>query len=213
MVEQRGWQTYANTHLRYCRRVVDEFYEGINPRDYQVGMLVMVRGREVRLNVDGINRYFIIELPEDQEENITDGVTWNDLFNGRNLDLANALVIDLMTFWVAPDYPIRHTNLKIELGVWNIFISHSLRPRTHYSTVSSEVRWCEDPMTNIGMGTWTTLEMERDVTSLMIDEYGAQLQATMEMSRREHEERLRAKQDPRGKGPMVNKRAESSDDE
>ncbi|KAK1591915.1 hypothetical protein Q3G72_015911 [Acer saccharum] len=151
MVEQRGWETYVNNPPRYCRRVVDEFYAGMNLRDYQVGT---------------------------------------------------------------------HTNLKIELGVWNLFISHSLRPRTHYSTVSSEVatllycieheqslnvghivktcivtvgesrnlrqpllfpylitEFCrragvdfmgnpfEDPMTDIGMGTWTTLKIKRDPTS------------------------------------------------
>ena len=47
----------------------------------------------------------------------------------------------------------------------------------------------------------------------MIDEYGTQYRAAMEMSRREHEARLRAEQDPRGKRHIVNERAESSDDE
>ena len=47
----------------------------------------------------------------------------------------------------------------------------------------------------------------------MIDEYGAQFQAAMEMSRREHEERLRAERDPRGKGQSVDEPAESSDDD
>ncbi|KAK1592690.1 hypothetical protein Q3G72_028818 [Acer saccharum] len=37
--------------------------------------------------------------------------------------------------------------------------------------------------------------------------------AAMEMSRREHEERLRAEQDPRGKRHKVEEQAESSDDE
>lgn len=110
----------------------------MNPVDYRAGTPVMVRGRKVRLNEDDINRYFRTELSEDQEENIREGVTWDDLYKGRNLDLANDFIIEPMTFWVARDFHIKHTNLKIELGVWHLFISHSLRPRTHITTASLE---------------------------------------------------------------------------
>ena len=41
-----------------------------------------------------------------------------------------------MDFWVAPDYRMKHTNLKLELGFWHVFISHSLIPKKHRTSVN-----------------------------------------------------------------------------
>ena len=53
-----------------------------------------------------------------------------------NVELANQLVIRPMEFWVAPDHRMKHTNLLLELGFWHVFISYSLIPRKHRTTVN-----------------------------------------------------------------------------
>ncbi|KAK3195388.1 hypothetical protein Dsin_026698 [Dipteronia sinensis] len=123
------------------RRIVEQFYASLNPDEYKMGASVMVKGVEVPVDIADISRHFRTELPSDLAMlgRMRQRVTWNDLFVKQNMNMANELVIQIMDFWVAPNYPLRHTNLKIELGLCHIFISHSLRPRTHQTTVAFEV--------------------------------------------------------------------------
>ena len=139
MIERRGWQTYTSTPPRFYRRIVEEFNAGMIPYDYRHRASVMVHGREVELNMEDINRYFQTELPSHLEDNMVGGVTNNELFVRQNVDLANQLVIEPMAFWVALEYHIKHSNLLTELAFWNLFITQSLRPRTHSSLVPFEV--------------------------------------------------------------------------
>ena len=99
---------------------------------------MIVRGVDVRKTADDINRYYSTELPDDPElvGNLCSGVPSNDLYQTGNIDFANQLVITLMEFWVAPDHRMKHTNHKMELGFWHVFISHSLIPRKHRTTVN-----------------------------------------------------------------------------
>ena len=101
----------------------------------------MVRGVEVRMTADDINRYYNTMLPEDPElvGNLRGGVPQNDLYQTGNVEFTNQLVITPMEFWVAPDHRMKHTNLKMELGFWHVFISHSLIPRKHRTTVNFTV--------------------------------------------------------------------------
>ena len=138
MVERNRWQTFISSPPMFCRKVVEEFYSSLIPEDYQRHSTVLVRGVEVRIDIDDINRYFNTELPADQgiRNRIRNGVTWNELYSTLNLELANQLVIHPMEFWVAPDHRMRHTNLILELGFWHVFLSYSLLPRKHRTSVS-----------------------------------------------------------------------------
>ncbi|KAK3204676.1 hypothetical protein Dsin_018722 [Dipteronia sinensis] len=51
MMNRKGWATYTSTPPKYCRRIVEEFYAGMNPRDYKKRTPVMVRGVEVRVDI------------------------------------------------------------------------------------------------------------------------------------------------------------------
>ncbi|KAK1551823.1 hypothetical protein Q3G72_005359 [Acer saccharum] len=110
VVEMRGWETFVSNPPRYCRRVVEEFYASMT------------------------------ELPDDEESvgRLRGGVTWNKLFMTWNIEFANDLVIKPMEFWVAPDYRMKHTNLKLELGFWHIFISHSLPRSIGLQSISTQ---------------------------------------------------------------------------
>ncbi|KAK2658792.1 hypothetical protein Ddye_005325 [Dipteronia dyeriana] len=101
----------------------------------------MVRGFKVIVSIDDIMDYYSAWLPDDQESllRMRYGVTWNDIFIRQNVDFANSLLIQPMEFWVTLDFHIKHINLEIELGMWNIFISHLIRPRSHRTTVPFEV--------------------------------------------------------------------------
>ncbi|KAK0587059.1 hypothetical protein LWI29_016660 [Acer saccharum] len=133
----------------------------MNPKDYQVGTPVMVRGREVRVNVDDINRYFRTELSEDQEENIRDGVTWDDLFNGRNLNLANALPLNVEHIVKACIVTVGESRNHMQPLLFPCLIIELCRR----ASVDFRDDPFQDPMTDIGMGTWTTLKIERDLTN------------------------------------------------
>ena len=77
---------------------MEEFYAGMIPDDYRHRAPVMVRGVEVEINVEDINRYFRTELPNQLEDEMIGGVTHNELFVRQNVDLANQLVIQPMDF-------------------------------------------------------------------------------------------------------------------
>ncbi|KAK1557519.1 hypothetical protein Q3G72_026168 [Acer saccharum] len=106
VVERRGWETFTSSPSMYYRRVVEEFYVALD-----------------RVDPKAVGR-------------LRNGVTWNDLFLTQNVEFANELVIRPMEFWVAPDYRMKHTNLKLELGFWHVFISHFLIPRKHRTSVN-----------------------------------------------------------------------------
>jgi len=67
IVERRGWHTFVGTPPMYCRRVVEEFYASMVPEYFHQHGVVMVRGVEVHMTADDINRYYNTELPEDPE--------------------------------------------------------------------------------------------------------------------------------------------------
>ncbi|KAK0583571.1 hypothetical protein LWI29_038312 [Acer saccharum] len=85
-------------------KVVEEFYSGMVPEYFQQHSSVMVRGVEVLMTIADINKYYRIEILDDQQ--------------------------------VAPDYRMKHTNLRLDLSFWLVFISLSLTPRKHKTSVN-----------------------------------------------------------------------------
>ncbi|KAK1584043.1 hypothetical protein Q3G72_029380 [Acer saccharum] len=75
--------------------VVEEFYARKNLDEFLKGGPVMVRGKEVQLEVVHINSYFDTKLPDDPEllAEMHDGVLWDNLYARQRVDFANDLVI------------------------------------------------------------------------------------------------------------------------
>ncbi|KAK3229548.1 hypothetical protein Dsin_001429 [Dipteronia sinensis] len=260
IIEERGIAR-DELHDTEIPRVVEEFYVGIVPNDFRNHSPVMVHRREVSITHVEINRYFRTERPANVVENsLNGGIAQHRLHTRQNVDLTNSLVIQPMTFWVAPSYLLQHTNLKIELGLCHIFVTHSLRPWDHRTSVAFEVaiilhciqsgsyidvgylahsdilivggkekesqllmfpclinEFCkrvgvdfgDDPIdshqSDIGFLTWNTLQIKRDPTS--------RRRKTGRRKNRNATGLNRAEHDPKGKGPMVDDAAESSDEE
>ncbi|KAK0574793.1 hypothetical protein LWI29_029183 [Acer saccharum] len=80
-------------------------------------------------NHDCLNEQEAIELEEDD-------LAIRTFEEIGNVDFANELVIRTMDFWVAPYYSMKHTNLKLDLAFWHVFISHSLIPSKHRTLVN-----------------------------------------------------------------------------
>ncbi|KAK2644692.1 hypothetical protein Ddye_019887 [Dipteronia dyeriana] len=128
------------------------------PYYFQRYFTILVRGVEVRITSDDLNEFYNTELLEDPEVlgKMRDGVSLNEDFVKQNVEFVNQLVIQSMKFWVAPIFHIKHINLELELGLWNIFISHALRPMSHKTTISFEVAtilFCikNDKLINVGL--------------------------------------------------------------
>ncbi|KAK2641599.1 hypothetical protein Ddye_023362 [Dipteronia dyeriana] len=218
---------------------MEEFDAGMNPEEYLRGVPIMVKGKEVRLNPNHINNYFGTELPDDPEllAEMNDGVSWDDLYVHQNVNFANELVIEPIECWVALHYPIKHSNLKADLGQWNIFISNSLKPyivamgkkMSEYQPlifpclIIEFYRRCgvdfkDDPFDpapyDNGIATLNSLLVERDPTSgPTIDPNAVEFWAAIEISLREFEEKGRAELDLKQKEPKEDDRVESSDEE
>ncbi|KAK1571210.1 hypothetical protein Q3G72_013415 [Acer saccharum] len=118
--DRMGWGTLVNTLNHYCRRVVEEFYAGMNHKEFLNGVPVMVRGKEVQLEEVHINSYFAIRIPDDPEilAEMHDSIIRDDLYFRPNVALANEIVIEPMNFWVTPRYPLKHSNLRTKLAKW-----------------------------------------------------------------------------------------------
>ncbi|KAK2641583.1 hypothetical protein Ddye_023346 [Dipteronia dyeriana] len=188
-VEHRGWETLVSNPTKYSWTLKAEFYAIMVPYYFQQYSTVMVRGVEVSLSIDDILDYYSSWLSEDQESflRMRYGVTWNDIFIRQNVDFANSLVIQPLEFWVAPNFHIKHNNLEIELGLWNIFISHSIRPRRVGVEMGGER--LDSPPESIGIATWTSLIVERDLTSDR-RRTGKKKSSTRAESSRTHQEEL-----------------------
>ena len=138
-VERRGWQTYVQHPPKYCRRIVEEFYAGMVPRSYLLGGAVWVRGKEVKINASAINRYFRTSIPEEEREGMFKGLTKNSIFTKMNVELANDLTDHPLPFWNARSSPLKQSKIHIDLAFWHVFISYSLRPCGHRTTIAYEV--------------------------------------------------------------------------
>ena len=66
MVERNRWETFVSSPPMFCRKVVEEFYASLVPEDFQRNSTVLVRGVEVRMTIEDINKYYRTELPSDQ---------------------------------------------------------------------------------------------------------------------------------------------------
>ena len=139
MIERRGWQTYVQHPPRYCRRIVEEFYAGMVPRNYLLGGAVWVRGKEVRVNASDINRYYRTPVSVEDRERMYRGLPKNDIFQKMNVELANALTDFPLPFWHTRSSPLKQSKIHIDLAFWHVFISYSLRPSQHRTTVAYEV--------------------------------------------------------------------------
>ncbi|KAK0570830.1 hypothetical protein LWI29_007126 [Acer saccharum] len=138
-VERRGWQTYVQHPPRYYRQIVEEFYAGMIPRNYLLGDAVWIRGREVRINPSNINRYIRTTLTEEERENMSKGLTRNEIFIKMNVELANALTDQPLRYWHTRASPLRQSKIFLELAFWHVFISYSPRPCKHRTHVAYEV--------------------------------------------------------------------------
>ncbi|KAI9161975.1 hypothetical protein LWI28_022519 [Acer negundo] len=136
IVRDIGWGGLATTPLMYSERIVREFYAGMNPGKFMRGGLVLVRGVLVYRNAVDINIYFGSTLLEIERmwERMIEGITLNQLYERGSMDFANTITIIPMTQWIAMGHPLKHSNLRIELAFWNMFITASLRPDSHRST-------------------------------------------------------------------------------
>ncbi|KAI9196352.1 hypothetical protein LWI28_023192 [Acer negundo] len=56
------------------------------PRKYLLGGVVMVKGREVRINPSDINRYFRTDVPKEEPKNMFKGLMKNIIFTKMNVD-------------------------------------------------------------------------------------------------------------------------------
>ncbi|KAK0602007.1 hypothetical protein LWI29_029533 [Acer saccharum] len=87
--------TWTQPRASMHREVVEEFYARKNLDEFLKGGPVMVRGKEVQLEVVHINSYFDTKLPDDPEllAEMHDGVLWDNLYARQRVDFANDLVI------------------------------------------------------------------------------------------------------------------------
>ncbi|KAK2661925.1 hypothetical protein Ddye_000499 [Dipteronia dyeriana] len=67
------------------------------------------------------------------------GVPLFDIFSRMNIDLANNLVAQPMEFWNSRSNPIKKKRMLLEMAFRHIFVSHSLRPCRHRTTIAYEV--------------------------------------------------------------------------
>ena len=67
------------------------------------------------------------------------GLPRNDIFTKMNVELANALTDYPLPFWHTRSSPLKQSKIHIDLAFWHVFISYSLRPCGHRTTVAYEV--------------------------------------------------------------------------
>ncbi|KAI9197888.1 hypothetical protein LWI28_006145 [Acer negundo] len=86
-----------------------------------------------------------------------------------NVELANALVPPeiAMLFWNTKSSPLKQSKIHIDLAFCHVFISYSLRPCSHHTTVTYEVgidlstEEINEPLVDIRINQWYSLYPSR----------------------------------------------------
>ncbi|KAK0571570.1 hypothetical protein LWI29_018272 [Acer saccharum] len=176
VIEKRGWETFTSSPPMYCRRMVEEFYSGMVLEYFQQHGSVTVRGVEVRITIVDINKYYRTKLLDDQQE-ASEEIPWKTLLTGLQ-------------------------NLRIDVIENRKQIADSRAEASGYFTyIWGNLTNMREALNLLAY----PRKKKRHATSLppsrglVIDPDAIELQAVMELSRKEHEERMRAELDPRGK--------------
>ncbi|KAK0595674.1 hypothetical protein LWI29_008923 [Acer saccharum] len=86
-VEALGWRQFVTTAHRINERLVREFYAAMDPKEFERGVPVKVRGVDVGFSAQDINVYYGTSNHSDLDS----GVPNLDIFRRYNIDLAAEL--------------------------------------------------------------------------------------------------------------------------
>ena len=124
-VEALGWTQFVTTAYHINERLVREFYAAMDPKEFEKGVPVKVRGVDVGFSAHDINVYYGTRDHTDLDT----GVPKLRMFSRYNLDLARELRMPHVDKpWDDKENQLLQHDLELIWAFWVIFLSASVKP-------------------------------------------------------------------------------------
>ncbi|KAK0577370.1 hypothetical protein LWI29_032129 [Acer saccharum] len=124
-VEALGWRQFVTTAHRINERLVREFYAAMDPKEFERGIPVKMRGVDVGFSAQDINEYY----GTSDHSDLDTGVPNLSIFRRYNVELAAELRMPhVVKPWDDKDNQLLQHDLELIWAFWVIFLSVSVKP-------------------------------------------------------------------------------------